>query len=383
MGGKVGNMLRATLGICALILLSGCATSLADSCGCAPTDCDACAPETCAPAPARCLQAQGPDGPKEGSYYYGVGGNVIPSIGLSLHGGKVLWRNNDIMGAVEAEIIGQFLDDEDLIDDGNPSSDPFVQLKAGIKTRNNPNGARHATFRTGLTYFHAGDDPNIVQDEGDYVGVYFEGGFETDLSDTLTVGPSISATIATQTDDFSVSVVPTLSWRMTWFPCGNGKACHKCREPGEVYIDIVGSVSPTLGGGIGLGQVFERNKDVTWSFETLANFQSLSDGTLLAESDGDFAQLRGGVKAAFNGCGFGRWTGRAGATFIRNTGDIDGFGAQGDYVGLYFGAGYEFDLNPYITMGPEIAVSIVDLEGLGDVDIEVLPQFFWHVIINL
>lgn len=370
-------MLRVTLGICAVLLLAGCATSpLASS------SCGAC--DTCAPAPARaaCLSAQGPDGPREGDWYFGAGGNMIPSVGLSLHAGRVLWRNKDIMGSVEAEFIGQFIDDETFIDDGNPEADPFIQFKAGIKTRNNPGGARHLTFRGGLTWFHAGAEPNIVQDEGDYAGVYVGGGFETDLTPNLSVGPEIAVTVASKTDTFDVSVVPTLSWRMTWWPCGNGKSCHECRQPGEVYLDLAGSVSPTFGGGAGLGQVFARDRDVTWSFETLAHFQSLSD-TLLGKSDGNFAQLRGGIKAALNSGGFGHWVGRAGGTFLRNTGDIDGFAEQGDYLGIYLGVGYEFDLGPRITMGPEVAVTVVDKEGLSNIEFEILPQFLWHVLINL
>ena len=371
-------MLRATLGLCAIFLFAGCATRLAPNQGC----CDPCAACVAPGHPCEGRIAEGPDGPREDQIYFGAGGNVIPSIGFSVHAGKVLWRNENIMGAFEAELIGQFIDDETFVDDGNPEADPFIQFKAGIKTRNNPHGARHLTFRGGLTWFYAGDDPNIVQDEGHYAGIYLGGGFETDLTPNLTVGPEIALTVATQLDSFDVSVVPTLSWRATWWPCGNGKACNDCRAPGEVYVDVVGSVSPTFGGGLGLGQVFARDDGIVWSFETLANFQSLSD-TLLGESDGNFGQLRGGIKAAFHGCGFGRLTGRAGATFIRNTGDIDGFSRQGDYVGLYAGVGYEFDLGSRITTGPEINVSVVDREGLSDVDIEILPQLLWHVIINL
>lgn len=294
----------------------------------------------------------------------------------------MLWRNKDIEGSIEAEIIGQFIDDETFVDDGNPAADPFLQFKLGVKTRNNPTGARHLTFRGGLTWFYAGDNPNIVQDEGHYAGVYVGGGFETDLTPNLTVGPEVSVTVASQIDKFGARVVPTLSWRMTWWPCGNGAACHECREPGELYIDAVASVLPTFGGGLGFGQVFSRDKDVTWSFEMLANFQSLSD-TMLGDSEGDFAQLRGGFKAALNGCGFGRWVGRAGGTFIRNTGDVSVLSRRGDYVGIYLGVGYEFDIGRTITTGPEVNVSIIDEEGLGTVEIEVLPQFLWHVIINL
>ena len=371
---------KSALGLCALVVLTGCAASVLGGergRGCS----------TCAPAPARmpCLSAKPVDGPTPGSMYYGVGGNIIPSVGVSLHAGRVLWRTEHITGSIEGEVIGQFIDDETFIDDGNPEADPFVQAKLGIKTRNNPDSARHLTFRSGITYFNAGDNPNIVQEPGDYVGVYVGAGFETDLTPNLTVGPELSLTVATQIDQFDIGngIVPTLSWRATWWPCGNGTSCHSCRQPGELYVDLVGSVSPTFGGGIGFGQVFARDETVVWSFETLANFQSLSD-TLLGTSDGNFAQLRGGIKAALrNGGGFGRWVGRAGATFLRNTGDIDGFDEQGDYVGLYAGLGYEFGLGPRITMGPEVAVTAVDLEGLSDVEIEVLPQFLWHVLINL
>ena len=143
----------------------------------------------------------------------------------------------------------------------------------------------------------------------------------------------------------------------------------------------MGGVLPTFGGGVGIGQVFSRTNLATWSFETTAVYMPLSD-TLQGETDGDFGAFRAGVKATFQPRGCGHWVARAGATFLRNTGDTSVLAQQGDYVGIYAGIGYEWDITPHLSTGPEVLAYIVDQEGLTDIDIEVVPQFLWHVILK-
>ncbi len=374
-------MVRIALTILAAMLISGCAAPFLQRPQ-AADDCPSCQPalsdEIAKSAFAHTAE------PDSGDTYYGAGGHLIPSIGASIHGGRVIRRTKDWTLALEAELMGHFIDDEAFVDDGNPAADPFIQLKTGVKFRSNPSGFRHWTARAGLTYFYAGKDPNIVQDEGSYLGVYGGIGYETDITQNITVGPELSLTVASKADeiDFSHGVVPTLSWRVTWWPGGNGCSLDRWRKPGELYMDLAAMALPSIGGGFGFGQVFSREDGKTWSFEALAGLQSLDDGTLWADSDGEFGQFRGGVKVAFADRGMGHWVGRAGLAFLRNTGEIQGFSDTGDYFGGYVGIGYEFEINKWLTMGPEISLTVADKEGLSDIDIEVLPQFLWHVIIK-
>ena len=157
-------------------------------------------------------------GPQVGDWFFGIGANAVPGLGLSVHAGRIFMRNDKITLAAEGEVIAQFIDEETFLDDGNPESDGHFQIKAGVKMSDEPTHLRHWVVRAGLTYFHAGDNPNIVQEEGDYFGAYGSVGLETDLTKNLTFGPDVSLTLASQTDTFKVVAVPTLTWRATWYP---------------------------------------------------------------------------------------------------------------------------------------------------------------------
>jgi hypothetical protein len=152
-----------------------------------------------------------------------------------------------------------------------------------------------------------------------------------------------------------------------------------CRPLGELYLDANATASPGLGGGIGLGQVVARTPRAVLSIEMGTVFQTLEDGTLFGEGEGDLALLYGGLKASFAPRSCHHLVLRGGATWFRSTADMRFVEAPGDYLGAYLGVGWEWDLGSRVTTGPEAAVSLVTREG-GAVDLEWVPRLSWHVV---
>ncbi len=91
------------------------------------------------------------------------------------------------------------------------------KFQVGTKRVSQPSERRHSTRRYGLTWFRAGDDPNIVQDAGDYIGLYTSMGFESDFSETLSMGPEFTLMVAQMEGDTGgLVVVPQLNWHLNW-----------------------------------------------------------------------------------------------------------------------------------------------------------------------
>jgi hypothetical protein len=140
-------------------------------------------------------------------------------------------------------------------------------------------------------------------------------------------------------------------------------------------------VGPALGGAIHGGQVFARTPAATWSFEIEVGLQDL-DATVWGDADGGdtWGQVQGGVKASLRPCARSHPTARAGVTWFRTTGSTDFVEDAGDYVGLYGGIGWEWDLGSGFTTGPELSALLVSQEG--EFEPVVVPQLQWHFIVR-
>lgn len=162
--------------------------------------------------------------------------------------------------------------------------------------------------------------------------------------------------------------------------------CEPCkmrphRAPvGEIYGGGSALLSPAVGGTLELGQVFARTNLADWSFEIEGGGQSLDAELYGNTSSGSWAQIQGGVKASFNPLGRGHPTARAGLGWFRTTEPTEFVDIAGDYVCFYVGAGYEWDVTPNFTTGPELSVMCGALEG--QYEGVVVPQFNWHFIYN-
>ncbi len=321
--------------------------------------------------------------------HYVVGSaSFMPNVGLGIGGGRVLRQSS--VQTLSAEVLGtwQFLDDEAFIDDGNPPAGDFFQVRVGLKSSLAPRARRHVVFRTGAVWFQASGEPNIVDEPGDYYGLYGSVGFETDISPCLTLGPELALMAVTPTSEFSVEPVPQLNWHLTWHPGratfhGVGAHAPAVRRPplSEFYGGISAALLPGVGGGFCGGHVFARSRLAVYSFEMLAAFQS-GGQTLAFEDGGMWGQLRGGGKMCLLPCC--RWhpTARAGLGWIRSTASNEFLSANSDYFGAYVGLGVEYDISRQLSTGPEVSLMMVTRENT-DFSLELVPQVHWHVTVKL
>lgn len=310
-----------------------------------------------------------------GRFYVGGGGSLLPNVGISGHAGYVIHRNSSWLVAAEVDGVFQFFDDEALADDDRPAAGDWLQAQAGLRAILWPDCRFRPTARIGLAYFDAQGEPNIVQEPGEYFGGYIAGGFETSIGENLTMGPELAVMVAQKDGDFDNGIVPQFTWRISWWPgCGHGFCCR--RRIGDVYAGLHLAVGPGLGGGVTLGQVATRRKGYEISFEMLATIQNLENDVLFSDGDGDYAQLRGGLKASLNPDGPCHWVGRAGLCWLRNTAEVDFLDDPGDYVGGYVSLGYEWDVGHRLRWGPELLLMAVAEESSSD--IELVPQFVLH-----
>jgi len=318
-----------------------------------------------------------------GDLYVGAGGSLLPNVGGYLQLGRVFHADACSTWSFEIEAGWQPIDDKDFIDDGNPPADDWVQLQLGVKRRSDPLARRHWVSRAGAFAFDAGSEPNWVDTDGVWAGAYVGFGFETDISPSLSIGPTLTLMAGLPVEeDGNFDVVPQLTWGLTWWPgagCGGGN-CERLPK-GEVYLDLGLSALPGVGqGSVGFGQVFARGPRGTWSLEVAAVFQDLEDGTLQAESNGDLAQLQGGLKLALAPQARAHLVLRAGASWLRTTGRTEPLKNPGDYVGAYASVGYEWDLGCWLSTGPEALLAAVAQESGSE--FELVPRLAWHVIVK-
>jgi hypothetical protein len=319
-----------------------------------------------------------------GEWYVGAGPSALPNVGAYVQFGRVFRSDACGIWAAEARLGWQPWDDKTFADNGQPAAGDWYQAEVGVALRTQPEARRHAVWRAGAMWFQANGEPNWVDTPGDWFGGYVGFGFETDITPSLSIGPSLTLLGGFPSDgDEGFHVTPQVTWGLTWW-LGSCRTptCGGCLPPGELYLDGALSASPGLGGSVGFGQVFRRDARAVWSFEMSATRQTLEADTLFADGPGDFTQLRGGVKGSFAPCGRSHFVLRAGATWFRSTGDFEFVDGAGDYFGAYAGVGWEWDLGRRITTGPEASLAFVTREGQS-VDVEVVPQLAWHVIWKL
>jgi hypothetical protein len=148
--------------------------------------------------------------------YMGGSLSAVPNIGLSLTAGQVFERDEKREWSFELEMTHQPWDDEDFSSDGNPAAGDITQFHMGVKRSSDPLGHRHWTQRYGFAWFRARGEPNIVQEPGDYAGLYAGFGFETQLTESISMGPELSLTLADIEGGGEFTPVPQFNWHITW-----------------------------------------------------------------------------------------------------------------------------------------------------------------------
>jgi hypothetical protein len=97
---------------------------------------------------------------------------------------------------------------------------------------------------------------------------------------------------------------------------------------------------------------------------------------------GDWTQVRGGLKWSLAPESRRRWTHRAGLFWFRALGEPNVLSESGDYLGLYYGFGYETRATENWTFGPELTLLFAAKEG-GTDEFALVPQLAWRVSFSL
>lgn len=146
--------------------------------------------------------------------YWGVGPSFLPNVGASLEAGAVWERGLRFIKSFEMKLTWQFLDDEDFINDAAPKAGDWYQLQGGVKFATAPLARRHWVFRGGLVWFYADGIPNIVQEQGHYLGGYVGVGYEAEIRPNFTIGPELSfLVVGGQGRAF---IIPQFNWHFIW-----------------------------------------------------------------------------------------------------------------------------------------------------------------------
>jgi len=156
--------------------------------------------------------------PQAGDLTVNGGLSVFPNIGVTMGGSQVITRNANRAYTVDLQGHYQPWDDELLHDDGNPSAGSVSQMELGISRRWSVDSHREWNLSAGFTWFRAGEFPNIVQDQGDYFGIYGGWGLMTTISERMSIGPGIGLIIAgretTGLDD--LHFIPRITYTLRW-----------------------------------------------------------------------------------------------------------------------------------------------------------------------
>jgi len=153
---------------------------------------------------------------KRDDFLIGGSFSALPNIGASIRAGQVFHETPGSRWWLELEGTYQFLDDEDIADDGFPKAGDFTQIALGVVESREHQESRRLTVNGGLVWFRALGQPNIVQEPGDYVGVYYGVGFETRVSAHVTTGPELTVIAAYGESSDELVFVPQLNWHLSF-----------------------------------------------------------------------------------------------------------------------------------------------------------------------
>jgi hypothetical protein len=130
------------------------------------------------------------------------------------------------------------------------------------------------------------------------------------------------------------------------------------------------SALPNIGGSVTAGQYMaKRSPKFDYAFEMRLAYQGGDDSPT---QDGEFVHMQAGAKQIASPGHTRRPFFRYGFTWFRANGNPDLIDIPGDYLGVYGGFGYEWDLSRHWTFSPDFSVNLVN--GEGSTDSEVLPQ---------
>lgn len=306
-----------------------------------------------------------PDAP----WHAGAGISLLPNVGATTAFGKVVSGDGAGWWGVDFQLDVQPIDDEDVVDDGNPEAGDFYAMRLGLEQAEPFGAFTSFHLRGGLAWFDADGDPNWVSAPGDWYGIHGGIGFTTEVAGSWSVGPGLSLLVVNNPEAHETDVVPMFQWTArTWFgrsPSRQPRAKHPVFEAaGRIgYVD-----DPAL--GFAAGQVLSHTDSRVTSFEL--------DTVLTDPGSGDLARLGGSFKVRWWPDDRSHPVLRLGLVWLRTTAETKSLDEAGDYVGVDASFGWEFDFADAWFTGPAVGASVLALEGEVE-DLTVLPQASWYV----
>lgn len=165
---------------------------------------------------ASCAAAPPADGPD-----LGLAASLLPNLGVAASASAPLQRTPDAEWRAETRFTYQFVDDKAFADNGLPEAGDWTQLELGVRVVLDPQERRIWSLRGGGVAFRARGEPNIVDESGDYAGVYLALSREVRVTRSLAIGPELVLLAASGPDDFVL--VPQLVWGLRFAPGSTGK----------------------------------------------------------------------------------------------------------------------------------------------------------------
>lgn len=148
--------------------------------------------------------------------------------------------------------------------------------------------------------------------------------------------------------------------------------------PRDWYAGGSFSAIPAVGLALEGGKVLACPDSFDWAAEGQIVWQFLDDKDLADDGHadhGEMAAVRAGFKHSTSPGHKRHLTLRYGFEYYHATGDPGIVDRPGDYYGAYVGFGFETELGPHWTMGPELSAAALWGEGTA-----VVPTFFWHIV---
>ncbi|MSR62341.1 MAG: hypothetical protein EXS08_07850 [Planctomycetes bacterium] len=144
----------------------------------------------------------------------GLAPSLLPNVGVAASAAVPLRAGS--AWQVEARGTYQFIDDKSIADNGLPEAGDWTQLDLGLLHLALPQEGSAWSTRFGVVGFTARGEPNLVEESGDYLGLYCGVGRFTTFGRGFSFGPELTLVAASGNDPRVL--IPQLTWGLRWAP---------------------------------------------------------------------------------------------------------------------------------------------------------------------
>ncbi len=140
-----------------------------------------------------------------------VGASALPGLGGLVGLSQRIWQGEDRRVDFEMELVHQELEDP-----GPQGDDDWDQIRGGLLLRSADPGPSWIA-RGGGVWLRSQGETSVLDDAGDYGGLYLGAGLDFPVGTSLRSGPDLSLLFVDAEGSRGGSgVVVELAWRLTW-----------------------------------------------------------------------------------------------------------------------------------------------------------------------